>query len=73
MEEKLLQALRARAYLGACRIDDRKALAGELGISVGKLAALLYAMSGEGRILQQGDMVLLLDGNEHKPAPGPTI
>ena len=60
MEEKLLEALRARAYRGACRIEDRKALAAELGISVGKLAALLYAMNGEGRILQQGDIVLLL-------------
>lgn len=60
MEEKLLEALRARAYQGACRIEDRKALAAELGISVGKLAALLYAMNGEGRILQQGDIVLLL-------------
>lgn len=61
MEEKLLDALRARAYKGACRIDDRKALARELGISVGKLAALLYALNGEGRILQQGDIVLLLE------------
>ena len=60
MEEKLLKALRARAYRGACRIEDRKALAAELGISVGKLAALLYAMNGEGRILQQGDIILLL-------------
>ena len=61
MEEKLLELLRARAYHGACRIEDRKALAEELGISVGRLAALLYAMNGEGRILQQGDMVLLLE------------
>ena len=61
MEEKLMKALRARAYLGACRIDDRKALADELGVSVGRLAALLYALSGEGRILQQGDIVLLLE------------
>lgn len=60
MEEKLLDILRSRAYRGACRIDDRKALALELGISVGKLAALLYAMSGEGRILQDGDIILLL-------------
>ena len=42
MEEKLLSALRARAYRGACRIEDKKVLAQELGISVGKLAALLY-------------------------------
>ncbi len=61
MEEKLLELLRARAYKGACRIEDRKALAEELGISAGKLAALLYAMNGEGRILQQGDVVLLLE------------
>ena len=61
MEERLMEALRARAYRGACRIDDRKALANELGVSVGKLAALLYALNGEGRILQQGDMVLLLE------------
>ena len=61
MEEKLLELLRSRAYQGACRIEDKKALANELGISVGKLAALLYAMNGEGRILQQGDMVLLLE------------
>ena len=60
MEEKLLEILRTRAYRGACRIEDRKAMAGERGISVGKLAALLYALNGEGRILQQGDMVLLL-------------
>ena len=62
MEEKLLDLLRSHAYRGACRIEDKKALANELGISVGKLAALLYAMNGEGRILQQGDLVLLLDG-----------
>ena len=61
MEEKLLAALRARAYRGACRIEDRKALAQELGISVGKLAALLYALSGEGRILQERDIILLLE------------
>ena len=61
MEEKLLELLRARACQGACRIEDKKDLANELGISVGKLAALLYAMNGEGRILQQGDMVLLLE------------
>ena len=61
MEEKLLELLRARAYQGACRIEDKKALANELGVSVGKLAALLYAMNGEGRILQQGDLVLLLE------------
>ena len=60
MEEKLLELLRARSCDGACRIEDRKALARELGISVGKLAALLYAMNGEGRILQQEDIVLLL-------------
>ena len=60
MEEKLLSALRARAYRGACRIEDRKALAQELGISVGKLAALLYELNGEGRILQDHDIILLL-------------
>ena len=60
MEEKLIAALRARAYAGACRIDDRKALAAELGISVGKLAAILYALNGEGRILQEGNIILLL-------------
>ena len=60
MEEKLLEALRSRAYLGACRIRDKKALAQELGISVGKLAGLLYTLSGEGRILQEGDIILLL-------------
>ena len=60
MEEKLLDILRSRAYRGACRIDDRKALAAELGITVGKLAALLYAMNGQGRILQEGDIILLL-------------
>ena len=60
MEERLLEALRARAYGGACRIEDRKALAKELGVSVGKLAALLYNLSGEGRILQEQDIILLL-------------
>ena len=60
MEEKLLLVLRARAYRGACRVEDREALAQELGISVGKLAALLYALSGEGRILQDHDIILLL-------------
>ena len=60
MEEKLLEILQARAFRGACRVEDRKALAQELGVSVGKLAALLYAMNGEGRILQQGDIILLL-------------
>ena len=60
MEEKLLEVLRSRAYRGACRIEDRKTLAEELGVSVGKLAALLYAMNGEGLILQQGGVVLLL-------------
>ncbi len=60
MEEKLLAVLKARACGGACRIDDRKALADELGVSVGKLAALLYALCGEGRILQDHDIVLLL-------------
>ena len=60
MEEKLLEALRARAYRGACRIEDRKALAKELGVSVGKLAALLYKLSGEGRILEEQDIILLL-------------
>jgi len=62
MEEKLLAALRSRACLGACRLEDRQALAKELGITVGKLAALLYAMNGEGRILQQDDLILLLEG-----------
>ena len=62
MEEKLLAVLRSRAYRGACRLEDRRALAKELGISVGKLAALLYAMNGAGRILQQGDIILLLEG-----------
>ena len=61
MEEKLLSALRARAYRGACRIEDKKVLAQELGISVGKLAALLYTLSGEGRILQERDIILLLE------------
>ena len=61
MEEKLLELLRSRAYQGACRIEDKKALANELGISVGKLAALLYALSGEGRILQERDIILLLE------------
>ena len=60
MEEKLLAALRARACDGACRLDDRKALAKELGISVGKLSALLYALCAEGRILQDHDIILLL-------------
>lgn len=60
MEEKLLKALWARSFRGACRIEDRKALANELGISVGRLAALLYAMNAEGLILQDHDIVLLL-------------
>lgn len=60
VEDKLYLILQARAYRGACRLDDRKALAEELGVSVGKLAALLYAMNGEGRILQDGDIILLL-------------
>ena len=61
MEEKLLAALRARAYRGACCIEDKRALAAELGVSVGKLAALLYALSSEGRILQERDIILLLE------------
>ena len=60
MEEKLLAALRARAYRGACRIEDRKALAAELGISVGKLGGLLYSLCGEGKILQEGNIILVL-------------
>ena len=60
LEERLLVVLRARAYNGACRIHDRKALAEELDVSPGKLAALLYALSGEGRILQDHDIILLL-------------
>ena len=60
MEEKLLAALRTRAYRGACRIEDKRALAAELGISVGKLSAILYALCGEGRILQDHDIILLL-------------
>ncbi len=60
MEEKLLEALKRRACMGACRIRDRKDLAKELGVSVGKLAALLYALSGEGRILLDHDVILLL-------------
>jgi hypothetical protein len=60
-EEQLLIALKTCAYRGACRIVDRKALAQELGISVGKLAALLYSLNGEGRILQEHDIILLLD------------
>ena len=46
MEEKLLAALRARAYRGACRIEDKQALAAELGISVGKLRAPLRPVRG---------------------------
>ena len=60
MEEKLLAALRARACDGACRLDDQKALAKELGISVGKLGGLLYSLCGEGKILQEGNIILVL-------------
>ena len=60
MEEKLIKALRDRAYLGAYRIEDRKALAKELGISVGKLGGLLYSLCGEGKILQEGNIILVL-------------
>ncbi len=60
MKEKLLNALRARAYEGACRLEDRKALSRELGISPGKLAALLYSLCAQGRILQEKDIILLL-------------
>ena len=60
MEEKLLAALRARACDGACRLDDRKALAKELGIIVGKLSGLLYSLCGEGKILQEGNIILVL-------------
>ena len=60
MEEKLLAALRARACRGACRIDDLKKLAEELGISVGKLGGLLYSLCGEGKILQEGNIILVL-------------
>jgi hypothetical protein len=60
MEKKLLAALRARACDGACRLDDRKALAKELGISVGKLSGLLYSLCGEGKILQEGNIILVL-------------
>lgn len=60
MEEKLLAALRARACDGVCRLDDRKALAKELGISVGKLSGLLYSLCGEGKILQEGNIILVL-------------
>ncbi len=59
-EKKLMKALRARAFRGACRIDDMKAFSGELGVSMGKLAALLYALSAEGRILQDHGIILLL-------------
>ena len=60
MEEKLVAALRARACRGACRIDDLKQLAEELGISVGKLSGLLYSLCGEGKILQEGNIILVL-------------
>ena len=60
MEEKLLAALRARAYQGACRIEDKRALAAELGVSVGKLSGLLYSLCGEGKILQEGNIILVL-------------
>ncbi len=60
MEEKLLKTLWAQAYQGACRISNRKELAHRLGISVGELAGLLYALNADGMILQDHDLILLL-------------
>lgn len=58
--QKVLGYISSRAVAGACRLPEVRTLAQELGMKPGRVKAVLYYLCGEGMILQQGDVVLLL-------------
>lgn len=58
--ERVLQYLQAHAVEGACRLGDVRTLAAAMDMKPGRVKAVLYWLCGEGIILQQGDVVLLL-------------
>lgn len=59
--QTVLGYLKAHADKGACRIPDVRTLAGELAMKPGRVQAVLYWLCGEGVILREGDIVLLLE------------
>lgn len=59
--EAVLGYLRSHADKGACRIPDVRTLGGELAMKPGRVQAVLYWLCGQGVILREGDIVLLLE------------
>lgn len=58
--QKVLSYIDSHAVAGACRLPEVRILAKELAMKPGRVKAVLYWLCGEGIILREGDLVLLL-------------
>lgn len=58
--EKVLAYLKDHAYKGACRIESVPALAKALSMKPGRVQAVLYFLCGEGVILREKSLILIL-------------
>lgn len=58
--QKVLEYISSHAVAGACRLPEVRILAKELAMKPGRVKAVLYWLCGEGIILQEADLVLLL-------------
>lgn len=61
MLETILFYLQERSCHNACRIPDIKKMAQDLNLRPGKLKAALYYLCGEGILLQQGELILIVE------------
>lgn len=58
--QKVLGYISSHAVAGACRLPEVRTLAKELAMKPGRVKAVLYWLCGEGIILQEAELVLLL-------------
>lgn len=58
--QRVLEYLNSHAVAGACRLPEVRVLAQELAMKPGRVKAVLYYLCGEGMILREAELVLLL-------------
>ena len=61
----VLQYVDTHAEDGVLLLGSNAAVARETGLRAGRVAALLYFLCGEGRILQEGNRILMLDDSPY--------
>lgn len=62
----VLAYIKEHANRGVLDMEGYPAVARETGLTAGHTAAVFYFLCGEGKILQEGNRVLLLDGSPYE-------